>query len=228
MPITLEFQPYLKLLQLTSATLPVGAYSYSEGLETLVEDGAIATHRDLEHWLTQELTNGAIRLDLTAVLRAYQARVDRNEPQLTHWNHWTSAQRESEELRRQSWQMGQSLGQLLGHLDPTLAFWLRSCGDPCNYGIAFGLAAAHWQIDSHAVLLGYLHSWVSNLVSAGVKLIPLGQTAGQQLLTHLQPTLIQTVQEILKWNDDDLGAWSWSLALASSRHETLYTRLFQS
>jgi urease accessory protein len=98
----------------------------------------------------------------------------------------------------------------------------------CHFAIAFALAAVRWQIDLPSAMLGYLHSWTSNLVNVGVKLIPLGQTAGQRLLLQLQPAIECAVAEVLLLQDDDLGSCSWGLALASMAHETQYSRLFRS
>ena len=94
--------------------------------------------------------------------------------------------------------------------------------------MAFGVAAQFWHIDLQAALLGYLQSWVTNLIGAGVKLIPLGQTAGQQILLSLSSSLIPSAQDILQLTDDDLSGCTWGLSLASMHHESLYSRLFRS
>jgi urease accessory protein len=228
MPINLLPQPLLHLLQLTSPSLPVGAYSYSEGLETLVHQGIIADSASLQQWLTQELEYGAIRLEVAVLVRICQATRDRDWKAVNYWNQWLSAARETEELRQQSWQMGQSLMRLLLQLQPDFASFFSETGTSCNFAISFGIAAACWQIDTQAAALGYLHSWASNLVTAGVKLIPLGQTQGQQVLFALYPTLEQAAVESLKLENEELSSCSWGLALASMNHETLYARLFRS
>ncbi|OUL30426.1 urease accessory protein UreF [Nostoc sp. T09] len=228
MDITLTDNSFLSILQLTSPALPVGAYSYSEGLETLVEQGANANQQNLKDWLYSQLRYGAIRVEAAVMLRAYKSAKIGDLETLAYWNKWLSAARETEELRTSSWQMGRSLIQLLGKLHPEIMPTLNAVGNPCNYAIAFGIAAAHWQIDVNAALLGYLHSWASNLITAGVKLIPLGQTAGQQLLLDLQELLSVAAVEILALEDDELGCCSWGLSLASMQHETQYTRLFRS
>lgn len=218
----------LKLLQLASPALPVGGYSYSEGIETLVENGAIASAQSLKHWLVQELKYGAIRIEAAVTIRAYQCMALGDVAALNYWNHWLSAARETEELRHQSWQMGRSLMRLLLELQPQLADVINTVGSPCNFAIAFGIGAAAWKIDISAALLGYLHSWATNLITAGVKLVPLGQTAGQQMLLELHTNLIDAAAEILTLEDDDLSSCSWGLSLASMAHETQYTRLFRS
>lgn len=218
----------LNLLQLASPALPVGAYSYSEGVETLVEWGAIADAKSLQHWLTQELQFGAIRLEAVVMVRAYNSVVAGNFTDLNYWNCWLSAARETEELRNSSWQMGRSLVRLLLELQPQLKSIFDAVDSPVNYAIAFGVAANYWQISPEAAVLGYLNSWVTNLIIAGIKLIPLGQTAGQQILINLQTQIIDATTKILILEDDELSSCSWGLSLASMAHETQYTRLFRS
>ena len=234
MAITLESMALLRLLQLASPTLPVGAYSYSEGLEALIHQGTLGGAAELEHWLTQELTYGAIRIEAAIMVRGYRAIADQNIAQLYDWNRWLSAARESEELRSQSWQMGRSLLQLAIELHPdspeprNRELWRVLQIEPCNFAIAFGLIAALWQIELTATLCGYLQSWATNLIGAGIKLIPLGQTMGQHLLLNLQPHLEQAAITLLTLTDDDLSSCGWGLTLASMAHETQYSRLFRS
>ncbi|MEB3338277.1 MAG: urease accessory protein UreF [Leptolyngbyaceae bacterium] len=232
--LTLNSGSLLHLLQLASPALPVGAYSYSEGLEALVDAGTIKGRQMLEHWIAQELSYGAIRLEAAVMLRAYQATRTGSLEDWSQWNAWLSAVRETEELRFQSWQMGRALLQLLQAMQPqasdpeSLIALIATREQAWNFAAVFGLAAASWQLDCQAVLLGYLHSWATNLVSAGVRLIPLGQTSGQQLLLALHPLLCQATQKILTLGDDELLSCGWGLAIASMTHETQYSRLFRS
>jgi urease accessory protein len=221
----------LRLLQLASPTLPVGAYSYSEGLEFLVETGTIGNAQQLKHWLLQELHYGSIRVDTAIMLRAYRAMVAADTEALCYWNSWLSAVRDTEELRSQSWQMGRSLLRLLQDIQPTdveLFPELFQQDQGWNFAIAFGIVAATWTIDLRSAIVGYLHSWMTNLINAGIKLIPLGQTTGQQVLIDLYPSLERAISEILTIHDDELCACSWGLSLASMAHETQYSRLFRS
>ncbi len=218
----------LHLLQLASPALPVGAYSYSEGIETLVDNRAIANQSSLKHWLEAELKYGAIRIEAAVMVRAYQSVALDDVAALVYWNRWLSAFRETEELRQQSWQMGRSLMRLMLELQPGLADVINAVGSECNFAIAFPIAAAHWKIDLSDALLGYLHSWATNLITAGIKLVPLGQTAGQQMLLELHTNLINASEEILALEDDELSSCGWGLSLASMAHETQYTRLFRS
>ncbi|PSO95171.1 MAG: urease accessory protein UreF [Cyanobacteria bacterium SW_6_48_11] len=219
----------LSLLQIASPILPVGGYSYSEGLEALIETGVIDNKEKLCLWIEQELRYGSIRVDAAVMLRAAQSVDSSDWTTLKAWNAWLSAARETEELRQQSWQMGHSLLRLLVELGVTQSQSLASTvGSPCNYAIAFGIAVGSWQLEHSAAVMGYLHSWASNLIGAGVKLIPLGQTAGQQLLFEKRSLLVEVTREILALRDEDLSSCGWGLALASMAHQTQYTRLFRS
>jgi urease accessory protein len=226
----------LSLLQLASPALPVGAYSYSDGLETLVDAGTIANSKSLQEWLEQELSYGAIRLEAAVMVRAYQSVSRGDFEALGYWNAWLSAAKETAEMREQSWQMGGSLMRLQLSLqyqqqtgtEVSLKDYASAAGTPCNYAIAFGIAAACWHIDIKAAVLGYLHSWASNLINAGVKLIPLGQTSGQHLLLELNAKLTLATRAVLALEDESLDSCGWGLTLASMAHETQYTRLFRS
>lgn len=225
-------QALLRLLQLASPALPVGAFSYSEGLEALVHQQQITSTEQLIHWLGQELRHGAIRMDAALMLRCYRASQAQDWQQLMTWNQWINASRETEELRLQSEQMGRSLLRLLNQLKPTLSIASETLeqlqAEHCHFATAFGLAAAHWQILEEQALLGYLQSWATNLIAAAVKLVPLGQTAGQQLLFDLQLALEEAAVAIPQLQDSELETCGWGLSLASMTHETQYSRLFRS
>jgi urease accessory protein len=218
----------LRLLQIASPLLPVGGYSYSEGLESLILQEVIRDRQTFQTWIETELQAGAIRIETAVMDRAYLAGLDLDIDRLKYWHNWLCAAREAEELRQQSWQMGGSLTKLVVELTPGIQDLIASIGRPCHYAIAFGVTAQYWQIDRQATILAYLHSWVTNQIGVGVKLIPLGQTAGQQILWQLQGELDLLSETILTLADEDLYACSWGSSLASMQHETLYSRLFRS
>jgi urease accessory protein len=220
----------LTLLQLTSPALPVGAYSYSEGLESLVEVGWITSATGLDKWLRESLETGSISVEAAILSRAHRAWQTQDLTQLAYWNDWLSANRETMELQHQNWQMGRSLLKLLQDLydRQNWAEIQTAIGAECNLAIAFAIAAGLGSIDEQTAVLGYLHSWASNLVSAGVKLIPLGQTAGQRLVLNLSESIVATSDRTLILPDDQLFSCSWGLSLASMAHETQYSRLFRS
>lgn len=142
------------------------------------------------------------------------------------WNDWLSAARETRELREQSWQMGRSLWQLLAAWGVALDG--EDLGMQCNYAIAFGVAVGARNLDEAAVVLAYLQAWTTNAIAAGVKLIPLGQTAGSQVLWEARSHWVAATAEILALGDEELFSCTWGLVLASMAHESQYVRLFRS
>lgn len=248
----------LHLMQLISPVLPIGAYSYSEGLESLVDQLKLSSANELKHWLSQELNYGTIRLEAAVMLRAYHCLEVNDSSGFLEWNAWLSAMRETEELRQQSWQMGRSLLNLFQNMKACPAAispetknlfskistfsiattWTDHSIGACNVGecksneynfaIAYALVAYEWKIARSIALLGYLQTWVTNLISASVRLIPLGQTQGQIVLQQLHPEIIQATDHILDLSDYDLLSCNLGMTLASMSHETQYSRLFRS
>jgi urease accessory protein len=233
----------LRLLQLTSPALPVGAYSYSEGIEYLCNKGTIQTELDLCSWLKNEMSFGFITTEAAIALRAHQALMSADITALNYWNNWLSATRETEEVRLASWQMGQSLMKLWWQLSdsPNDQLAIRksisellptakdnSQGKGCNYAIAFGIVAANLGIDVSNTTVGYIYSWLSNLVSAAVRSVPFGQTTGQQVIFNLSIDILSSSQLALKRLDNELEWCGWGASLACANHETQYSRLFRS
>ncbi|HEY8552988.1 MAG TPA: urease accessory protein UreF [Burkholderiales bacterium] len=218
----------VRLLQLASPALPVGAYSYSEGLEWAVERGWVRDAAALRAWIEDALADGGARVEAAVFARAYDAARRGDAKTIGCWNAWLTAARESEELRLQSLEMGRALVKLLAALEPPVPLAQALRARPCHFVIAFAVAAAEWGIAREAAALAYLHGWAANLVGAGVKLIPLGQTAGQQLLWDLREPLIALARRAATIPDDELGVANWGQALASMQHETQYSRLFRS
>jgi urease accessory protein len=218
----------LHVLHLVSPTLPVGAYSYSEGLESCVDQGIVTTAADLHHWLQFELNSGAIRTEAAIVLRSHRSAAAMDWDRLLAWHHWLGAFRETDEIRSQSLQMGRSLLRLLMDTHSIAPPIAAIFPEGCHFAIAFAIAAQYWNLDAELATLGYLYSWLTNLVNAGVRLVPLGQTAGQQILLDLYPIVSQAVAEIMDCTDADLWSCNWGTSLASMTHETQYSRLFRS
>jgi urease accessory protein len=195
-----------------------------------VEGGWITSANGLDQWLRESLATGSIGIEAAILRRAHRAWQTQDLTQLAYWNDWLSANRETMELQHQNWQMGRSLLKLLQDLDDrqNWAAIQTAIGAECNLAIAFAIAAGLGSIDEQTAVLGYLHSWASNLVSAGVKLIPLGQTAGQRLVLNLSEPIVATGDRSLILPDEQLFSCSWGLSLASMAHETQYSRLFRS
>lgn len=220
----------LRLLQLASPALPVGAYSYSQGLEAAIAAGLVTDAAATKHWIGDVLEFSIGRLEAPVLLRLIAAWQADDFAAVNYWNDLFLAGRETAELRFESVQMGFSLTRLLGELggfDRRALERLRSF-EEAAFPTAFALAVVQWQIDAPAGLLAYLFAWLENQVMAAVKTVPLGQTDGQRILLELGEKVAQVVGAAAKLGDDELGAFMPQLAMLSSRHETQYTRLFRS
>ncbi|HEX2649493.1 MAG TPA: urease accessory protein UreF [Burkholderiales bacterium] len=196
-----------RLLQLASPTLPVGAYSYSGGLEAAIEAGIVKDAESAEAWIRDVLEVSMARMELPLLKRMLEGE-DLNEVLL--------ASRETAELRAESVQMGYSLKKLLGDLGAGEV----PLEEP-SFPAAFAFAARHWQIEPEAAMQAYVWAWLENQVMAAVKAVPLGQTQGQRILLNLG-----NLTEKIK--TEDTGNFAPGLAMLSSKHETQYSRLFRS
>lgn len=217
----------LRLLHLVSPTLPIGSFTYSQGIEWAVEIGWVQTPTELQDWLASQLHNGMTYVDLPILQRLYHAVLTQDVVMLEHWIHILNASRETSELLLEEKNRGRALTDLLIALDiPNAARWKPLLAQ--SQSAAFALAAVHWQIPLQQAAYGYVWSWLENLVLSAVKIIPLGQTQGQKILHEMTALLPEVVAQGLQVSDDEIGASSPALAIASSCHETQYTRLFRS
>ncbi len=219
--------PLLRLMHLVSPSLPVGGFTYSQGIEWAVECGWISDATDLEHWLENQLEQSLAVLDVPVLARLHAAAGTSDMDAMNHWSSELLAGRETAELRLEEQNRGRAFADLLVGLNMASADQWRPLLARCQ-AAGFAYAAARWEIGARDCALGYLWSWLENLVLAAVKIIPLGQTQGQQLLHRLGPGLPMIADTGLRCTDEDIGASSPALAIASSQHETQYTRLFRS
>jgi urease accessory protein len=215
----------LRLLQLSSSTLPVGGYAFSQGLECAVDSGWLKNSEDVRTWLSLQLQQSLANTDLPLLARQIQAARIRDGEKMSYWNHYTLACRETSELRLNDTAMGAAMVRLLRHLDVPV---LLSDKKEITFVAAFAMAAAYWQIDSRMACQGYLWSWLENQVAAATKLVPLGQTNAQQLLAELLPSIPQAIDSSETVTDLTIGASLPAIAMASAWHETQYSRLFRS
>lgn len=220
-----------RLLQLSSPTLPVGAYTYSQGLEWAVECGVIRDEASAGLWIGDLLRQGISRFEAPMVGALMNAWSNNDTQRIAALNADFLASRESAELRAETVQMGFSLRRLLHDLrDPDLSGVIDQVeGLP---EVAFptvwaGIAAA-WQLEPQASLVAYLWSWAENQVMAALKAVPLGQAAGQRLLAALGRDIPETAATALALPESDWTNFTPAFALASVRHETQYSRLFRS
>jgi len=217
----------LRLLQLVSPGLPIGMYSYSQGMESAVNDGWIVTADDAGNWLNGLLSEGLARVDAPVLARLYDAWQRDDRYAVDHWSQTLIACRETAELCSEDRQTGQALARLLEKLEiPEAQAWLRR--PDATLATLFSLAAVRWQITKTDAIAGYMWGWLENQVLCAVKLVPLGQVAGQKLLMQLAAQLPELVQQAITLSDDEIGGSVFGLALASSRHEMQYSRLFRS
>jgi urease accessory protein len=217
----------LRLMQLVSPALPVGAFTYSQGLEWAVAEGWVKDPATLKSWLGGLMEDGIGRLELPVLQRLYQAAIGGDEQKLREWAQWLYASRETRELRAEETNRARALARLLIALGVDQAAVWRQSISRCQ-AAPFALAAVHWGISLEDCLLGYAWGWLENQTAAAIKLIPLGQTAGQRLQFELGARLPEVLTKAIDLPDDQIGAAAPALAIASSRHEIQYTRLFRS
>lgn len=216
-----------RLYQLISPSLPIGAFTYSQGLEWAIEAGWVSDNVTLEGWLLDVLHHSLVTLELPILRRLYQAVTVQDDEQARRWNEWLLASRETMELRQEELQRGRATARLLEQLEPALTQeQIQLVRDSQLAG--FALAATRWGINTEALCAGYLWSWLENATMAGVKLIPLGQTAGQQILMTVSEHLSDAVAASQYVADHEIGSFTPAQAIASARHETQYTRLYRS
>lgn len=223
----------LRLMQLASPALPVGGFSYSEGLESAVEAGCITNEADTAAWLGDQLHLSLARNDLAACVKAFEAwqrELAADVAAITALNDWVTTTRESRELRQQTQQMGRSLVEWLknrGVPDPRVAM-LQMLSPAPTWPIAFALAAAQTGAGCRDALLCFSFGWAENMVQAALKAVPLGQSAGQRVLAALMAALPAAVDHAMGLADTDRQAFAPMLAILSSQHENQYSRLFRS
>jgi urease accessory protein len=217
----------IRLLQLSSSVLPVGGFTYSQGLEYAVECGWVTSEQDLHDWLVDLIQSNLQVLDIPVLKRLYQACEQGDELTLNHWVQQLIAYRETSELRAEEQNRGRAMTKLLMDLEFEQAKqWQSTLNKTQLAGMA--LAGQQWQIAIDELIQGYAWSWLENMVISGVKLIPLGQAAGQRILRDLAQPLSQACIAGMQLADDDIGSSTPALAYASAMHETQYTRLYRS
>lgn len=217
----------LRLMHLISPTLPIGSFTYSQGIEWAVEVGWIHDAESLQAWLASQLSSNMTQLELPLLKRLYHAWQLEDLAAIEIWIAISNASRETSELLLEEKNRGRALTDLLIALELPHAAQHKPLLSQSQVA-AFALASVVWQVPLEQALYGYAWSWLENLVLSAVKIIPLGQTQGQKVLHQMTPLLLITIEQSLKIADDEIGAALPALALASSRHETQYTRLFRS
>ena len=224
----------LQLMWLASPALPVGAFSYSEGLESAVEAGLVASEAEAGDWLADQLQLALARADMAVAAQAFAAWRRGDLDRVAALNDWVRQTRESAESRQQSEQMGRSL-----------ALWLHNGGCGGNGGdlriaelaalrpaptwpVAFALAAAQTEASARDAMFAFAFGWAENMVQAAMKAVPLGQGAAQRILVRLAAAIPAAVDHALALPDAERQVCMPMLAILSAQHELQYSRLFRS
>lgn len=215
----------IRLWQLISPALPVGAYAYSQGLEYAVDSEWITDEQSASDWILGQLGHNLSQLDVPVYIRMYEAWAAEDLSKVNQLNQLLLALRESAELKQQDVNHGNALIKVLQGLDiemPELEHHQLS------FICVFAFACQYWSINKLEGVHGLLWSWCENQVAAAIKIIPLGQTAGQRLMSAAIETITDSIEKGLQCEDDDIGILAPGVAIASALHETQYSRLFRS
>ncbi len=222
----------LQLIWLASPALPVGGFSYSEGLEALIHQAGADTESEASEWLLDQLHLAQSRSDWPVLAQAITAWRAGDVARVKALNEWVLQTRETSELRLQTEQMGKSLTD-----------WLRNqyrdqpeCVEQIDalaritptYPVAYALAVALTQASVQGGVLAFAFGWAENMVQAALKAVPLGQSAGQRVLARLAQDIPDAVTRAIAASDDQRQAFTPLLAVLSAQHETQYSRLFRS
>jgi urease accessory protein len=216
----------LGLMQLVSPALPIGAFAWSQGLESAFELGWVNNEEQLGEWLEGVLEAGLTRCELPLLARLQHAWATDAPESLAYWNNWLHATRETAELSDEDTRLGSALVRLLTSLDLMPRDGLMP-NEP-GYITVFAWAAHMRHVPVRQTLLGFAWAWLENQLAVACKAMPLGHTAAQRLTEQLRPKLVHAVEQALMWEDNELGPILPALALASAHHETQYSRLFRS
>jgi urease accessory protein len=221
----------LRLMWLASPALPVGGFSYSEGLEPAVDSGLVTNEAQAGDWLLQQLALSLARSELPVVAQAFDAWQRADLPRIATLNVWVRSTRESAEFRQQAEQMGRSLVEWLRNgeqaSDPRIAALMALPSAP-TWPVAYALATVLAGAPARDALLAFAFGWAENMVQAAMKAVPLGQSAAQRMLARLADAIPAAVEHALALPDGERQSFSPMLAILSAQHETQYSRLFRS
>jgi len=217
---------HLKLWQLINPTLPIGAFAYSQAQEHAVDAGWINDEASALEWIQSLLQKMLSMTEVPIFTRCYSAAMDKDWQTFRLWNQTILAMREASELYQEDIQIGAAMLRVF----PSLGIQIEEniLLDPLSYVASFAYASALWEIDRQLAAEGFLWGWCETQVAAAIKLVPLGQSAGQRMLSILRELIVNSVERGLACEDDDIGMLAPGFAMASARHEVQYSRLFRS
>jgi urease accessory protein len=221
----------LRLMWLASPALPVGGFSYSEGLESAVEAGIAGSEATAGDWLLLQLQVLLARADGPVVAQSARAWREHDAGRVAALNEWVRTTRETSESLQQSEQMGRSLLEWLKNgeqsTDPRIETLAALTPAP-TWPLAFALATVLAGADERAAVLAFFFGWAENMVQAAMKAVPLGQGAAQRMLARLAQAMPHATEDALRRSDDERQSFAPMLAILSARHEAQYSRLFRS
>jgi urease accessory protein len=218
----------LKLMHLVSPALPVGAYAYSQGQEWAVDSAWVNSEPEVEAWIMGVLGSSVAYLDLPCLSRLYDAWQTNDLAAISYWNNFIFAARETHELLLEDQQMGIALSRLLVSLAITEHQQAELTLKKPSFIAMFALAGVKWNIPLDALKQGFVWSWLEAQVGVATKIVPLGQTQAQQMLTRMIPKVDGVIDRANGLEDHELGMGLPALAIASSLHERQYSRIFRS
>lgn len=217
----------LRLMQLASSSLPVGSFTWSQGLEWAVEIGWVKSVDDFSAWQIQQMEQNFFTVDLPLLARLYRACELDDLDAARRWSAYLLACRETRELRDEERSRGLAFTRLVTDWEPDCSQdWRTLFADSQLCGMAW--LGVRWKIPLTNLALSLGYSWIESAVMAGVKLVPFGQQAAQRLIISLSDRYAQGLAQALACPDACLGSATPLAAIASARHETQYSRLFRS
>jgi urease accessory protein len=235
--VSLDPAALLSLMRLSSPALPIGGFSYSQGLESAIDAGWVRSEADVGRWIASLLQANIGCFDAPLGIALFRAVAEGDDVLADALHQRWLASRETAELRAETLQMGQSLLQMLAGLEldasvRTRVDFLRSEHSECGLPLAWALAARAFGLDPVSALAAWLWAWLENQVMAAIKAVPLGQQAGQRLFSELRPALAAVIARCAApsavHDSDRWSNFAPGFAIASARHETQYSRLFRS
>ena len=217
-----KFNKILKLLTWNNQSFPIGSYCFSSGLEFAVESKLIQSGKDLQYWLNDLLKYGSLYSDALILLEAWKLASKKENNKINDLNNFAVSLNQSNEKYIENYEQGKSFIKITED-----AWNHKYISKKLVYPIAYAVAAVQENINMEDVLICYLHSSLCNLLAAGIKLIPLGQTEGQKIQIALNTYIEEEYKNILKKNFNDIGNCGWVNDIISMKHENQFTRTFR-
>ena len=217
-----KFHNILKILTWNNQSYPIGSYSFSSGLEYAVESNIVKSSKDLKYWLKDLLIFGNLQSDAILLVHAWKFKIENKDNSILTLNNFAASLTQSKEKYIESIEQGNSFIKISkdtwGHKFPN---------DSLMFPLAYACSAAQEGICLSKTLLSFLHSNLCNLLAAGIKLIPLGQTEGQKIQLHLNEYIEKEYRNILKKDLNLVGNCGWVNDIVSMKHESQFTRIFR-